>query len=150
MFQIHYSVTSKISSNTQGFHGDIIQSSITSDDFPYHQTGDYTNDPFFKFINVSGSESEDSEIERQHIKEDTSRKLKQDDSKKSRREEFEKSKKEDLDKARGGGRRVATEKREQGLPRTGAGRWGLLTNELLMKRGADQPRKIIHVKQTLI
>ena len=79
------------------------------------------------------------------MKEDTSR-----DAKKSRREEFEKSKKEDLDKSRGGGRRFATEKGEQGLPRTGAGRWGLLTNELLVKGGADQPRKIIQVKQTLI
>ena len=84
------------------------------------------------------------------MKEDTSKKLKQEDLKKSRREEFEKSKKEDLDKSRGGVRRVATEKGEQGLPRTGAGRWGLLTNELLVKGGADQPRKIIHVKQTLI
>ena len=113
-----------------------------------------------KLSNVSGSESEDSESvcpprrqdievgtnnKRQRMKEDTSR-----DSKKSRREEFEKSKKEDLDKSRGGVRRVATEKGEQGLPRTGAGRWGLLTNELLVKGGADQPRKIIHVKQTLI
>ena len=81
------------------------------------------------------------------MKEDTSRKLKQEDPKQSRKEEFKKSKKEDLDKS---GRRVATEKGEQGLPRTGAGRWGLLTNELLVKGGADQPRKIIHVKQTLI
>ena len=84
------------------------------------------------------------------MKEDTSRKLKQEDPKQSRKEEFKKSNKEELDKSRGGGRRVATEKEEQGLPRTGAGRWGLLTNELLVKRGADQPRKIIHVKQTLI
>ena len=117
-----------------------------------------------KLRNVSGSESEDSEsvcpprrqdievgtYKRQRIKEDKSRNLKQEDLKKSRREEFEKSKKEDLDKSRGGGRRVATEKEEQGLPRTGAGRWGLLTNELLAKGRADQPRKIIHVKQTLI
>ena len=83
------------------------------------------------------------------MKEDTWRNLKQEDPKQSSREEFEKLKK-DLDKSRGGGRRVATEKGEQGLPRTGAGRWGLLTNELLVKGGADQPRKIIHVKQTLI
>ena len=83
------------------------------------------------------------------MKEDTWRKLKQEYPKQSSREEFEKLKK-DLDKSRGGGRRVATEKGEQGLPRTGAGRWGLLTNELLVKGGADQPRKIIHVKQTLI
>ena len=113
-----------------------------------------------KLSNVSGSESEDSESvcpprrqdievgtnKRQRMKEDTSKKLMQEDFKKSRREEFEKSKKEDFDKSRGGGRRVATEKGEQGLPRTGAGRWGLLTNELLVKGGADQPRKIIHVK----
>ena len=117
-----------------------------------------------KLSNVSGSESEDSESvcpprrqdievgtnKRQQMKEDTSKKLKQEDPKQFRKEEFEKSKKEDLDKSRGGGRRVATEKGEQGLPRTGAGRWGLLTNELLVKGRADQPRKIIHVKQTLI
>ena len=84
------------------------------------------------------------------MKEDRLKKLKQEDPKQSSREEFEKSKKEDLDKSRGGGRRVATEKGEQGIPRTGAGRWGLLTNELLVKGGADQPRKMIHVKQTLI